>query len=83
MIIVSLYGQVPPDILQIALFAKSNSLVLIEDAAQSFGAERKEYKSCSCKIRSSVGPDEETDATLSSYLEHNMLATTSFFPTKY
>lgn len=83
MIIVSLYGQVPPDILQIALFAKSNNLVLLEDAAQSFGAERKEYKSCSCKIRPSEGPDEEIGIALSSYLEQNMLATTSFFPTKY
>lgn len=42
---VSLYGQTP-DFDAINLIASKNSLVVMEDAAQSFGAEYKERKSC-------------------------------------
>ncbi len=44
---VSLYGLVP-DLEQIYLIAKKYNLAVIEDAAQSFGAARDGWKSCSC-----------------------------------
>ena len=42
---VSLYGQ-PSDMDEINLLAEKNGLIVIEDAAQSFGATYKEKKSC-------------------------------------
>lgn len=44
---VSLYGLVP-DLEQIYLIAKKHNLAVIEDAAQSFGAKRDGWVSCSC-----------------------------------
>lgn len=44
---VSLYGLVP-DLEQIYLIAKRHNLAVIEDGAQSFGATRDGWVSCSC-----------------------------------
>jgi UDP-2-acetamido-2-deoxy-ribo-hexuluronate aminotransferase len=47
-LVVSLYGHMP-DYKAIYSIADKYGLYLIEDGAQSFGAERDNYKSCSCK----------------------------------
>jgi UDP-2-acetamido-2-deoxy-ribo-hexuluronate aminotransferase len=45
-IIVSLYGQISKDIFKIKKLCEKNKIILIEDAAQSFGAEYRNYNSC-------------------------------------
>lgn len=45
---VSLYGQMP-DYQKINEIAHKYNLKVIEDGAQSFGASKDDYKSCSCK----------------------------------
>jgi UDP-2-acetamido-2-deoxy-ribo-hexuluronate aminotransferase len=46
---VSLYGLMP-DYEKINEIAKKYDISVIEDGAQSFGAKRNDYKSCSCKF---------------------------------
>ena len=47
-VVVSLYGYMP-DYKLISEIAKNHNLYVIEDGAQSFGAQRDGYKSCSAK----------------------------------
>ena len=47
-ICVSLYGYIP-DYKTIQNICKKHNIFLIEDGAQSFGAQRDGYKSCSCE----------------------------------
>ena len=46
-LVVSLYGYIP-DYKKINEIARRHNIDVIEDGAQSFGAERDGYKSCSC-----------------------------------
>ena len=45
-IIVSLYGQIPRDIFKIKKLCKKKNIILIEDAAQSFGSRINKFNSC-------------------------------------
>ena len=49
MVIVSLYGGMP-NYKRIYEIAQRRGIYVIEDGAQSFGAERDGYKSCSCRF---------------------------------
>lgn len=47
-LVVSLYGLMP-DYAKIKMIAEKTGIKVIEDGAQSFGAKRDDYKSCSCR----------------------------------